>query len=67
VLGDEALYARLKANATKKAESFDMIVQAKRMVGVYEQAMADKKADRKIQVDVSRIKANVKARLAAQG
>ena len=44
-----------------------MMVQAKRMVAVYEQAMADMKAGRKIQVDVSGVKAKVKAQLATQG
>ena len=51
MLDDEALLTRLKAGAVKKAESFDMMVQAKKMVAVYEQAIEDKKAGRYLQVD----------------
>lgn len=60
VLNDEALLARLKANAVKKAEAFDMMVQAKKMVAVYEQAIEDKKAGRHVQIDINKLKAKVK-------
>ena len=60
VLDDEDLLARLKAAAVKKAESFDMMVQARKMVAVYEQAIEDKKAGRYIQIDIDRLKAKLK-------
>ena len=56
---DEALLARLKAGAVKKAESFEVMVQAKKMVAVYEQAIEDKKAGRYMQVDRDLLKAKL--------
>ena len=56
---DEALLTRLKAGAVKKAESFDMMVQAKKMVAVFEQAIQDKKAGRYLQVDRDLLKAKL--------
>jgi glycosyltransferase involved in cell wall biosynthesis len=60
VLGDAALYARLKAAATKKAKSFDMMLQAEKMIRVYEQAIEDKKSNRFIAVDQELVKEKVK-------
>jgi glycosyltransferase involved in cell wall biosynthesis len=59
VLEDEGLLARLKAGAAKKAESFDMMVQAKKMVAVYEQAIEDKNAGHYMQVDRDLLKAKL--------
>jgi glycosyltransferase involved in cell wall biosynthesis len=58
VLQDESLYTRLKAGATEKAKSLDMMIQAKKMVDVYEQAIEDKKANRFVEVRDDRVKAN---------
>jgi glycosyltransferase involved in cell wall biosynthesis len=58
VLQDESLYRRLKAGATEKAKSLDMMIQAKKMVDVYEQAIEDKKANRFVEVRDDRVKAN---------
>ncbi len=60
VLDDEALLMRLKANAVKKAVSFDMMLQAQKMVKVYEQAIEDKKAGRHIKIDIASLKAKIK-------
>lgn len=62
VLADESLYNRLKTGALKKAASFDMLVQARKMVTVYEQAIEDKRAKRHIQIDLAKLKANLKQR-----
>ena len=62
VLSDEALLARLKASATKKAEAYDMVIQARKMVAVYEQAIADRRAGRHVQVDMARLKTKLKDR-----
>jgi glycosyltransferase involved in cell wall biosynthesis len=66
VLDDQELQARLRANAIKKAEAFDMIVQARKMVGVYEQAIEDKKAGKRIQVDMGLLKSKLKANYKAK-
>jgi glycosyltransferase involved in cell wall biosynthesis len=62
VLDDEALLARLKAGAEEKANSFDMMLQAKKMVAVYEQAIEDRKANRFVAVDRDRVKAKLNER-----
>jgi glycosyltransferase involved in cell wall biosynthesis len=62
ILDDGSLYARLKAGVAAKAKAFDMLEQARKMVAVYEQAMADKKANRTIRVDVAQLKAKFKER-----
>jgi glycosyltransferase involved in cell wall biosynthesis len=62
VLDDDTLFARLKAGAAEKAKSFDMMLQAKKMVAVYEQAVEDKKANRFVAVDRDRVKAKIKER-----
>lgn len=62
VLDDEELYARLQKAAKEKANSFDMMLQAQKMVGVYEQAKEDKKANRYVQVDSERVKSKIKER-----
>ena len=61
VLDDPGLLNQLKSNAVKKAKSFDMMVQAKKMVTVYQQAIADKAASRRIRIDKSLVKAKLKA------
>jgi glycosyltransferase involved in cell wall biosynthesis len=60
VLDDEALLARLKQGATKKARYFDMMAQAKKMLAVYEQAIEDKKANQFIKVDIKGVKERIK-------
>ncbi|MFN2179268.1 MAG: glycosyltransferase [Candidatus Promineifilaceae bacterium] len=62
VLNDEALMARLEDGVKEKAKSFDMMVQAEKMVGVYEQAIEDKKANRHIEVDGDYVKRKMKQR-----
>jgi glycosyltransferase involved in cell wall biosynthesis len=62
VLDDQSLLARLKAAAVKKAETFDMMVQAQKMGAVYRQAIEDKKAHRYIQVDTALLKVKLKER-----
>jgi glycosyltransferase involved in cell wall biosynthesis len=62
LLDDEVLYTRLKAAVRDKAASFDMMVQARRAVAVYEQAIEAKKANRRIRVDVARAKQRLKQR-----
>jgi hypothetical protein len=44
-------------NALKKADNFEMTIQAKKMVAVYEQAIDDKKANRYVQIDRDRVEA----------
>ena len=66
VLDDQALYARLKEGATKKAKSFDMMLQAEKMMRVYEQAIEDKKGDRFVAVDSDQVKEKMKERPEAQ-
>jgi len=51
VLGDDALCQHLKAGARKKAESLDSLLQAKKLVTAYDQAIDDKRADFFINVD----------------
>ena len=48
--GNDALADRLKSGAVKRAKTFDMMVQAKKMVDVYEQAIEDKRAGRKVRI-----------------
>ena len=60
-LDDPALLAQLKSNAIKKAKSFDMMLQAQKMVAVYQQAIADKAANRHIQIDKALLKTKLKA------
>jgi hypothetical protein len=62
LLEDDALLTHLKSNALKKAGTFEMIIQAKKMVAVYEQAIEDKKANRSIRVDRDRVEATMKER-----
>lgn len=50
VLDDQELYARLKAGAIHRAEEFDIMVQARKMLEVYEQAIEDKRANRYIRI-----------------
>ncbi|MEW5958438.1 MAG: glycosyltransferase family 4 protein [Chloroflexota bacterium] len=51
VIGDEALRQRLSQAARQKAKSLDSKLQAQKLVEVYQQAIADKKADRLVPVD----------------
>ena len=62
VLNDKALLAQLKVATVKKAESFDMMTQAQKLVAVYKQAIEDKKANHSIQVDMAQLKAKLKER-----
>lgn len=62
VLDDEALFAGLKERAKEKAKSFDMMLQAEKMVNVYEQAVEDKKANYHIKVDRDRVKTKMHVR-----
>ena len=60
MLDDPQLLDQLKSNAIKKAKSFDMMVQTQKMVAVYQQAIADKEANRHIRVDKALLKAKMK-------
>jgi glycosyltransferase involved in cell wall biosynthesis len=51
VISDETLLTRFKQAVKEKARSFDARVQAKRLVAVYEQAQADKKANQSVSVE----------------
>ncbi|MCO6452412.1 MAG: glycosyltransferase [Caldilineales bacterium] len=62
VLDDRALYERLRATAAEKAHNLDMMVQAERMLGVYETAIADHRANRRIRVDRRRLEKATKGR-----
>ncbi len=61
LLDDPALQQKLTHNAVTKAESFDMMTQARKMVHVYEQAIEDKEAGRQIKVDLELLKKMRKA------
>lgn len=61
-IDDPALRARLQAAAREKAHSLDVMAQAQKMVTVYEQAIEDKKAGRTVQVDIDRVKREMKTR-----
>ena len=50
VLDEEALLQSFKNAAIEKAKSFDIIYQAKRLMGVYQQAIEDKKAHHFVRV-----------------
>ena len=51
VIGDETLRQRFTQAACQKAKSLDNKLQAQKLVDVYQQAIADKKADRLVRVD----------------
>ncbi len=51
VLDDQELYARLQAATAVKAAQFDIITLAQQLVDVYQQAVADKRDGRAIQMD----------------
>ena len=51
VIDDEALLQRLREGAQKRAQDFDIILQTKRLLDVYRQAIEDKKANRSVRVD----------------
>ena len=51
VIGDETLRQRFTQAAYQKAKSLDNKLQAQKLVDVYQQAIADKKADRLVRVD----------------
>jgi 1,2-diacylglycerol 3-alpha-glucosyltransferase len=46
LLEDQALFSKLQKEAMSAASSFDIMVQARKLVEVYEQAIEDKKANR---------------------
>jgi glycosyltransferase involved in cell wall biosynthesis len=50
VISDETLLARFRQAVKEKARSFDAMAQAKRLVAVYEEAKADKKANQSVSV-----------------
>jgi glycosyltransferase involved in cell wall biosynthesis len=50
VINDDTLLHRFKQAVEQKAETFDAVVQAKRLVAVYEQAGEDKKAGLSVEV-----------------
>lgn len=62
VLDDQDLYNNLQNAAKDKARSFDMMLQAQKMVGVYEQAIEDKKAGLYVEADKQRVKQKMKDR-----
>jgi 1,2-diacylglycerol 3-alpha-glucosyltransferase len=51
VITDETLRQRFKEGAEQKAQSFDIMLQAKRLMDVYQQAVEDKKANLFVRVD----------------
>ena len=51
VLTDPSLYEQLCEGASRKAQSFDIMVKAQEMLGVYARAIEDKRANRTIEVD----------------
>jgi len=51
VIDDEALLQRFREGAKKRAEDFDIIQQAKKLLDVYHQAIEDKKANQFVRVD----------------
>ena len=56
MLDDPTLLEKLRRNAVEKATTLDATVQAKKMVAVYEQAIEDKKAGRRIKVNKELVK-----------
>jgi 1,2-diacylglycerol 3-alpha-glucosyltransferase len=52
LLNDENLMQKFRTNAMDKAASFDIMLQARKMVEVYEKAIEDKKAGRHITLDI---------------
>lgn len=62
VLDDSALYERLRTAAAAKAHEMDMMVQAEKMIAVYEQAIADQHANRRIRIDHDRLERATRAR-----
>lgn len=51
VLTHRDLFERFRAATKEKTKSFDIFVQAKKLVGVYEQAIRDKQAGRNVKVN----------------
>lgn len=51
VINDVSLLQRFKETVKQKAETFDALLQAKKLVAVYEQASEDKKAGLSVQVE----------------
>ena len=51
VIDDEALLQRFKQGAKKRAEAFDIMLQTKKLLEVYRQAIEDKKANQFVRVD----------------
>jgi glycosyltransferase involved in cell wall biosynthesis len=51
ILTDEALRQKLRQGAVRTAEAYEIGRQAGRLTAVYEQAVADQKANRLVQVD----------------
>ena len=51
VLTDSSLYEQLHEGASRKAQSFDIMAKAQEMLGVYAQAIEDKRANRYIDVN----------------
>jgi len=51
VLTVPSLYDQMQMGAFRKAQSFDIMTKAQKMLGVYAQAIEDKRADRTIVID----------------
>ena len=51
LLRDSDLRTRLRAGALEKSKSFDIQLQAEKMIRVYEQAIEDKRANRTVRID----------------
>lgn len=56
ILGNGALFGRLKSAAIKKSQTFDIHIQARKMLSVYEQAIESKKNGRHITIDTELLK-----------
>ncbi|GAB4432385.1 MAG: glycosyltransferase family 4 protein [Anaerolineae bacterium] len=55
-VNDPELRRKFSQNAVKKAASFDMMAQARKLVQVYEQAIEDQRAGRRIRIDEEMLK-----------
>lgn len=66
LLDDPHLYTQLKQAAKEKAKSFDMMLQAEKMMQVYEQAVEDRKSNLFIEIDKDLAKRKMKERREAR-
>lgn len=56
IIGDCELYQKFQNNALEISKSFDIAVQAQKMINIYEQAIEDKKAGRTIKANLEALK-----------